>query len=212
MHYNIPYITGFNSGIYSQLDWQRAQLQVSEKKTKRVSNKAYTTIEPIKHIRLYKPHGSLNTFLDQDDNIVQCNSWIESPPQDIERFMVTPGSSKYKKLHDNSKILEPYREAVSQHNSFLFLGFGFNDSHLVNDLFRDKIQSNQAPALVITRDHSDHIQQWLEKSPNMWLVCKHQKSDNDSTRIYNNQYDDWLYLDDEEIWQFDIFATEILGA
>jgi hypothetical protein len=206
---NIPYLTGFVGGHCRQNDWKKAQRSVVVRTTKKSGNrvKASFYIEP--HIRLYKPHGSLNTF-ELDNNIVECDAWCAQPPEGISRFMVTPGSSKFEKLHENSNSLDTYRAAVREHTAFLFLGFGFNDKHLVNDSFREKLQTQQCAALVITRDCNKQTLEWANKSPNMWIVCK--QENNEFTRIYNAQYQDWLHLNDETLWHFDQFAERILGA
>lgn len=205
----ISYLTGFVGGHCRQLDWKKAQRSVVVRTNKKSgqSVKASFYIEP--HLRLYKPHGSLNTF-ELDNNIVQCDAWCAQPPEDISRFMVTPGSSKFEKLHENSNSLDAYRAAVKEHTAFLFLGFGFNDKHLVNDSFREKLQTQQCPALVITRDCNEQTLEWANKSPNLWIVCKQEK--NDFSRIYNTRYKNWLYLDNETLWHFDQFAERILGA
>ncbi len=89
-----------------------------------------------------------------------------------------------------------------------FLGYGFNDSQLTNGTLEAKLKNQKSPGLVITRDSNDRIDGLLKECDNLWLVCKHQE--NDSTRIYNKQYEDWLYLD-KEIWKIDPFTREILG-
>jgi len=91
----------------------------------------------------------------------------------------------------------------------LFLGFGFNDSHLVYNAIGDKLRNQAAPALIITRDLNDRIQDLLNNSDSAWLVCKHQ--DDDTTKIFNRKYSNWLYLQDKALWRFDMFATEIMG-
>jgi hypothetical protein len=107
--------------------------------------------------------------------------------------------------------LSEYDNAVRDHNAFLFLGFGFNDTHLVNSEIKKKLTSQNSPALIITQDCNNRITELLEASENAWLVCKHNESGNDSTRIYNKMFRDWLYVDNKELWRFDKF-TEILGG
>ncbi len=206
---NIPYLTGFVGGFCRQLDWKKAQRSVVVRSNKSVGRGIKSSFHLEKHLRLYKPHGSLNTF-ELNNSIVECDGWIDKPPKGISRFMVTPGSAKFEKLHENSNSLDAYRAAVKAHSAFLFLGFGFNDKHLVNDSFREKLQTQQCAALVITRSCNEQTLEWAKKSPNLWIVCKQEK--NEFTRIYNAQYDDWLYLDNQQLWHFDQFASAILGV
>ncbi|MBL0865899.1 hypothetical protein G5647_05645 [Pectobacterium carotovorum] len=204
----IFYITGFYGGYCRQYDWNQARkivqsIQRSVGRTRQVS-----TVVEHNHIRLYKPHGSLNTF-EVDTRLVECDGWILNKPANVIRSMITPGTAKYQRLHKDRTLLAEYDKAVSTHTSFLFLGFGFNDSQLVNNIFRHKLEKDQCPALVLTRDMNIRIEEWLDKCPNMWVVCKQIATE--KTRIFNSKFDDWLYINDKELWQFENFTNEFLG-
>jgi len=126
--------------------------------------------------------------------------------------MITPGSSKHERLLQlRNTLLEEYDKAVKSHKAFLFLGFGFNDTQLVNNAIAEKLKNQAEHALIITRDCNDRIQEIINTSENAWLVCKHQDDGNETTRIFNSKYLDWLYLTEKKLWLFDEFATEIMG-
>ncbi|MGI9277392.1 MAG: hypothetical protein ACR2PT_21410 [Endozoicomonas sp.] len=201
----IHYLTGFSGGFCRELDWKKATKEVISYKSS--SRKISPVTKP--HIRLHKPHGSLNTF-DLNDRMVQCDAWIETPPKHVQRAMITPGTEKYQKLHRyRSDLLAEYDKAVERHNRFLFLGFGFNDTQLVNATFKRKLQQGHCEGLIITRDTNERIEEWLSQSPNLWLVCK--QENNDFTRIKNSRYDEWLELKKQKLWDFDEFTQVILG-
>ncbi len=205
----IPYITGFYGGFCRQYDWSQAK-----KITRSIHKNRSNTREPLRvvehnHICLHKPHGSLNTF-EVDNRLVECDGWILNKPTGISRSMITPGTAKYQRLHKDRAQLTEYDKAVASHTSFLFLGFGFNDSQLVNNAFRQKLEQDQCIALVITRDSNSRIEEWSAKCPNMWIVCK--QHDNDQTRIFNSKFDDWLHINDKELWRFNNFTNEFLGG
>jgi len=207
---NIPYSTGFWGGVIRQLDWKQAERQMTyaEKVSARTKITSITRMK--KHIHLYKVHGSLNTF-QYSNQVVETDAWRSIVPDGVDRLMITPGTAKHEKLHDyRDTLLKEYDEAIAHHSAFLFLGFGFNDTQLVNNAIGHKLIHQNAPALIITRDINDRINKLLQQSKNSWLVCKHEN--NDSTRIFNSQYNDWLYLPDKKLWQFDKFATEIMGG
>jgi hypothetical protein len=206
---DIPFITGFVGGYCRKLDWKKSKRGITARYNKRVGQTHKSSFQIDKHICLYKPHGSLNTFK-LNHSVVECDAWCESPPHGISRFMVTPGSSKFEKLHEDSSSLDMYRSAVNSHDAFLFLGFGFNDKHLVNSVFCEKLKVQHNAALVITRDSNPQLMGWAKESPNMWVVCK--QDDNEFTRIYNSKFDNWLHLDNEQLWDFSQFAEQILGA
>jgi len=205
---NIPYLTGFIGGICRQLDWTQCERAVTYIEMVSKGRRIEGVTKFKKHIRLYKVHGSLNTFK-LNDEIVENNAWINTVPEQLERMMITPGTSKFERLHHNrAELLGAFDTAMKAHRSFLFLGYGFNDSQLSNGTLEAKLKNQKSPGLVITRDSNDRIEALLKECENLWLVCKHKE--NDSTRIYNKQYEDWLYLD-KEIWKIDHFTREILG-
>lgn len=209
IRHRIPYLTGFYGGVLRHYNWAEAKKSVqSIQRGLSKTRQSLRTIE-CNHIRLHKPHGSLNTF-EWGSQLVECNSWILNKPENVVRAMITPGTAKYQRLHKDRAQLAEYDAAVIDHNSFLFLGFGFNDSQLVNNVFRQKLEQDRCRALVITRDLNSRVEEWLVKCPNMWLVCK--QTDSDKSRIYNSKFKNWLQIDNKELWRFDIFTNEFLGG
>lgn len=208
IRHKIPYITGFHGGFLRHYDWNEAKKSVQSIQRSAGKTKQLLRVE-CRHVRLHKPHGSLNTF-EWEAQLIECNGWILNKPEGAIRAMITPGTAKYQRLHKDRAQLAEYDNAVGNHTSFLFLGFGFNDSQLVNNTFRKKLEQDQCRALVITRDSNPRIEEWLSKCPNMWLIC--QQIGSDKSRIYNSKFDNWLDLDDKELWRFDVFTNEFLGG
>jgi hypothetical protein len=208
---NIPYVTGFVGGICRRLDWISAgQVVTCVEKTvqgKKVSN----TQKPIKHLRLYKVHGSLNTFI-LKDTIVENNLWVYNPPDSVERSMITPGTTKYKKLHKHRpELLGQYDKAIEKHNAFLFVGFGFNDNQLITGAIKNKLKEQKCQALIITRDCNERIKGLMNDCENVWLVCKHPDKNNQGTGIFNKRYDR-PYCNDRKLWDPMEFTKKILGG
>lgn len=207
---NIPYITGYVGGVCRQVDWKQAEQSMMY--IDKTITKGKSVSKCKKHIRLYKVHGSLNTFK-LNNTPVENNSWMYGVPDGVERLMITPGTLKYEKLHENRlELLGQFDQAMANHDAFLFIGFGFNDSQLSNSTIRQKLVDQKCHGLIITRDTNSRIEQIINESDNLWLVCKHQDNGNDGTRIYNKQYADWLYLDDIKLWDSEVFANNILGG
>lgn len=209
VRHKIPYITGFSGGYCRRFDWGEARKSVQSIQRGLGKGRKHTRIVECSHIRLHKPHGSLNAF-EVNNQLVECDGWILNKPDGVTRAMITPGTAKYQRLHKDRGQLAEYDRAVANHTSFLFLGFGFNDSQLVNNVFRQKLEQDQCPALVITRDLNSGIESWLNNCPNMWIICK--QADTEKTRIYNAKFNDWLHINDKELWNFDVFTNEFLGG
>ena len=207
---NIPYTTGFCGGVVRKLDWSQAERQLTyAEKIPAGKSKLKSITRSHKHLRLYKVHGSLNTFI-VNDRIVETDAW-QKPPAGTMRLMITPGTSKYEKLHNyRDTLLLEYDKAVRSHNAFLFLGFGFNDNQLVNNAILEKLKNNGSPALIITRSANPRIEAVLKESKNVWLICK--GPENDSTRIMNCSYPNELNLQNKQLWKFDTFTREIMGG
>jgi hypothetical protein len=207
---NIHYTTGFWGGIVRKLDWIQAERQMTYAEQGPSGRSKLSKITRLKkHLRLYKVHGSLNTFSFQNQ-VIETDTWRKTP-EGVDRLMITPGTLKHAKLHDfRDALLGEYDKAVKAHNAFLFLGFGFNDTQLVTNAISEKLKHQSSPALIITRDSNQRIDSLMKECENTWLVCK--DPDNDSTRIFNNKYGGWLPLPDKQLWKFDKFTNEIMGG
>lgn len=205
---NLEYTTGFVGGICRRLDWQRAGFRMKTEE-RLLSNKGKVGLKDQNHIRLYKVHGSLNTFK-VENTIVENNAWTYDVPDVVKRIMITPGVSKYEKLHEyRPMLLTQFDKAVAEHNAFLFLGFGFNDNQLNKADIEGKLINQECQGIIITRDSNERINSLMQKANNLWLVCKQQNTE--GTRIYNKNYSEWLCLDDVRLWDFQEFAHQILG-
>ncbi len=160
-------------------------------------------------MRLYKVHGSLNYFFHRNA-VVENNAWMWNPPDYAERVMITPGLSKYQTLQRyRQELLQSADAAIDRATHFLFLGYGFNDSHL-EEYIKRKLITQASHGLVITRDSNERIESLLAQSDNMWLVCK--MANEAGTRIYNRQYPDWLTLPGRNLWDISKFTQHILGG
>ena len=204
----IPYSTGFLGGVIRRLNWSQSLRQMTFAESVIQRNKKQWITKYKNHIKLYKVHGSLNVYC-KDRDVIECDIW-QKPPVGYKRLLITPGTAKHEKLHDyRDTLLREYDAAVRSHNRFLFLGFGFNDTQLVNNAIGDKLIKEHSAGLIITRDSNSRIEELVSKAENTWLVCK-SEHDN-STRIYNSQFSNWLHIEDKELWRFEQFAQEIMG-
>ena len=118
-------------------------------------------------VNLLKVHGSVNWFSDENNNIFYLPSEPDSAK--LKYSMVLPASNKYREAHE-----EPFRTLITKSdsvietaNSFLVVGFGFNDLHLTPKI-DDKIKAG-TPIVIITKKATDSCKEKLNQAGNYCL-------------------------------------------
>lgn len=207
----IPYTNGFAGGIERKTDWNAVDcsLRVPERVTH--GRKFQILCKHRKHVRLYKVHGSLNYFF-HHNAVVENNAWMWNPPDFSERVMITPGLSKYQTLQRyRQELLQAADTAIEKASHFLFLGYGFNDSHL-EEYIKRKLISQSCQGLIITRSSNPRIESLLDEAENLWLICESNENDAEGTRISNMKYTQPLVISNKSLWNISDFTTHILGG
>lgn len=151
------------------------------------------------HVRLSKPHGSLDWYL--RDHVP-----IRSPYRlDLQRLMITPGGNKFRRGYD--RPFDEHREvanrAIDAAARFLTIGYGFNDEHLQTHL-EPRIRIG-APCLIVTRTLTPAAKTLLEEAP---AVMALESDGAGGTRIHDGQV--VSVVDGAELWQLDNFIDEVL--
>jgi len=207
----IPYINGFNGNVVRDYNWEQSRHSMKFEKVQRLNGKKKVSeTRALKHIELFKVHGSINTFYVKN-KMIENNLWSWNPPEFAERIMVTPGTSKFEKLaHFREELFQPFDSIIKKKDSFLFIGYGFNDSHIEKYL-RPKLTEQKCQGIIITRDSNPRIEALMKDAGNLWLVCKDEKPDKEGTRIWNSQYDNWIYIENKQLWNIKEFTTELIG-
>ncbi len=207
----ISYTNGFSGCIERKMDWNSVDCSLRTLERVSYGKKSQKICKHKKHIRLYKVHGSLNYFFHRN-TVIENNAWMWNPPNFAARVMITPGLSKYQMLQRyRQELLQSADTAINRSTHFLFLGYGFNDTHL-EEYIKRKLISQACHGLIITRDLNNRIQSLLEQSANLWLVCKTGDPDTEGTRIFNKQYADCLTLPDKKLWDIGKFTARIFGG
>ena len=156
MSYNdISFTDGFNGKTLSRFDDNKF-------KSKKIVN-------------LVKVHGSLNWFyIDGETRFLPSISKNETPK------IIIPSKDKFKETYGS-----PYRELIQKSdnsikdaNSFLIVGFGFNDEHLTPEIEK-KIRKG-APIVLITKNVSPSSFIVLENATKYILF---EKSKNGKTKV-----------------------------
>jgi hypothetical protein len=207
----IPYTNGLFGGVERRKDWKAVDRALLEPEQICQGMKMKTVYRHKKHARLYKVHGSLNYFF-HHNAVIENDAWMWNPPGFAERVMITPGLSKYQTLQRyRQELLLSADAAIDKATHFLFLGYGFNDSHL-EEYIKRKLITQACHGLIVTRDSNPRIQSLLDQSDNLWLVCKTEDKTTGGTRIFNRKYSDSLTLPEKNIWDIDEFTKQILGG
>ena len=112
------------------------------------------------HVKLYKPHGSLDWFMAGDAPMTSSMAF----PSDA--LIITLGVGKYKKGY--GKPFDIHRDrgnsAIDNASSILCIGYGFNDDHLQTHL-SPKLKGG-VRALLLTHSLSPNAQTVVAQSPN----------------------------------------------
>lgn len=206
----IPYTNGLFGGLERRQDWRAIDRALLEPELVRQGRKLKTVYRHKRHVRLYKVHGSLNYFFHRNA-VIENDAWMWSPPHFAERVMITPGLSKYQTLQRyRQELLKSADAAIDGASHFLFLGYGFNDSHL-EEYIKRKLIRQASHGLIVTRDSNPRIESLLSQSDNLWLVCKTDGGDMDGTRVFNRKYSHWLTFPGKHFWKIGEFTARILG-
>lgn len=133
----IHHYTGFTHGFFRQLA-------------------APNEINSARRVNIWKVHGSLDWFKSPLEDIVALSNSQGIIPVNYKPEIVTPGTQKYQTTH-----LEPYRsiinnadQAITAANSYLCIGYGFNDDHIQPKLMA-RCQRQNTPITIITYALSD---------------------------------------------------------
>ncbi len=207
----ISYTNGLFGGVERKKDWRAVDRALLEPEHICHGRKMKRVYRHKKHVRLYKVHGSLNYFFHRNA-VIENNAWMWNPPDFAERVMITPGLSKYQTLQRyRQELLQSADAAIDMATHFLFLGYGFNDTHL-EEYIKRKLITQACHGLIVTRDSNPRIESLLSQSENLWLVCKTADPAINGSRIFNKQYSDGLVLTGKNLWDIGAFTTEILGG
>ena len=145
-----------------------------------------TEIKSSRQVNIWKVHGSLDWFQSSSEDTIALAS-THRIPENYEPQIVTPGAQKYQKTH-----LEPFRsiinsadEAIKSANSYLCIGYGFNDEHiqpkLITKCIREKI-----PITIITHSLSDAAKKLIIDNEAQSFLAIERGETNDQSIVYSS--------------------------
>lgn len=156
--------------------------------------------ELCQHVRVMKPHGSLDWFRGTNGPIC-CYA-----PLAQKRLLITPGLNKYRGGYDPP--FDTHRDKanaeIDKASRFLFIGYGFNDEHLQTHL--EPRLRNGIPAVIITRSLSDKAKCLVSSCPGMTALTEREDGTGSLVITSGNEH----FLPGSRIWDLGSFVNEVL--
>lgn len=157
-------------------------------------------------VNLLKIHGSLDWFEDSQGNLIAI-PLQQSIPTGYKPKIITPGDLKFRRI-----LNQPFRDILGQMdtlincaNSFLCIGYGFNDEQIQEKIFSRTIQDK--PIVVVTKNLPDQVIKQVKKRSKRYAIIL--EGDNSSKSIV--QTDQGCCEIDSKIWCIDAFTEKILS-
>lgn len=166
-------------------------------------------ITSARRVNIWKVHGSLDWFKSPLEDIVALSN-IQGIPENHKPEIVTPGTQKYQTTH-----LEPYRSiihnadsAITAANSYLCIGYGFNDEHIQPNIM-SKCQRQNTPITIITYALSGAARKLITdgKAQN-YLAIERGATDDES--VIHSSLDKTPLTVQENIWSLDGYLSLIM--
>ena len=163
---------------------------------------------PARTVRIWKVHGSLDWFEDQQGAVLSL-PLSGVIPEGLRPLIVTPGVSKYERTHD-----EPFRSALQGADTaldaalaFLCVGYGFRDAHIQPKLV-ERCRQKNVPIVILARTLTEEAKQFLKTSAgSAYLALEH---DDEGTCAYSPDFPEGLIIPGQRFWSFDQFNELVL--
>ena len=203
--------TGFTGGITKYYDWNIAEKEMYYTKHVSGAKKKPKKVERIKkHIKLYKVHGSLNWFW-QNQQIMEDNSLAYDREHFLKRAIIPPGDTKISEAFMNYRDLFARADkAIAKDDAYIFVGYGFNDIHIEKEIDKH-LKINGKHGVIITKELSDKAKNIINTADNLWAVFQ-DPANGANTLIKNKKYNNHLIVKNSDLWKIDKFTDIILGG
>lgn len=160
---------------------------------------AQITVRTRHHIRLSKPHGSLDWFL-HNGECLRSDLAISGVRQ-----IVAPGGGKYRLGYEVPFDAQRERanEAIDKATALLFVGYGFNDEHLQTHV---RARFAEVPSVVISRNLTERAVEYMRR--NSAAISIEMAASTDVSRVTQGIESLEIPL---ALWDLDVFVKEVLA-
>ncbi len=164
---------------------------------------------PARTVNIWKVHGSLDWFRDNDGIVVGLPVSTVRPPN-VSPVIVTPGIEKFRLTHDEPflSIKSEADRALQNADSYLCIGYGFNDTHLQTTLV-ERCRGKEVPLVLLTKTISPTAKAFLSTGK-----CSHYLAIEESAtgcRIYNKEFPTGKDIAGESIWELGEFLNLVIS-
>ena len=209
---DIRWTDGFAPGNICRWDWRAAEDSMLTL-VRQPRGKKKEDVQRFKaHVRLHKVHGSVSWFESEGtEELVRSERAADSlPSPGWRRAMITPGRAKLEDAGRHREWFARADEVIGAAPAFLIVGYGFNDVHIEQGMKR-RIIGNGCPGIVVTRDWSAKIKDWVQQSSDLWAVCQNPATGKKGTIIAGPEnVESPLVCDDSDLWDFASFADAVM--
>lgn len=192
----LPVDTMYFGHTVGRLDQKRSHDEVLRGQTV-VGRPQRTMITTWPHLRLSKPHGSLDWFAQGDEHY---RSDLAIPGS---RRIIAPGGNKYRLGYDAPFDAQRERanQAIDQSSALLFVGYGFNDEHLQTHI---RSRFAQVPAIILTRNLSPSARNYLATNRSAIGI----EATADGCVVWQGNMELRLEI---ALWELETLVKEVLG-
>lgn len=161
-------------------------------------------------VNIWKVHGCLDWFIDQDDQVLALTS-SRTVPNGRRPAIVTPGIDKYENTHREPfrSIIDGADNALESATAYLCVGFGFNDKHIQPKLLERWKQGN-AFLVILTRTLSKSAKKMLENANDQEFLALEKRED--GTYMWSHERREGTQLDGIDLWKLPTFIKHTTGG
>ena len=164
--------------------------------------------EAARTVNIWKVHGCLDWFIDQDDKVLALTS-ARTIPNGWKPAIVTPGINKYESTHS-----EPFRsiiagadKALAGAAAYLCVGFGFNDMHIQPKLL-DRWKQGNAFLVILARTLSESAKNMFKRAGDQEFLGL-EKGENGMC-MWSHKHREGTQLDEINLWDLQEFLRHML--
>ena len=130
-------------------------------------------------------------------------------PTGLEPVIITPGVEKYRLINDEPflSIKQGADAALQSAQSYLCIGYGFNDSHVQTKLV-ERCRSETVPLVLITKSITPSAKEFL-RSGKCQKYLALEEGEN-GCRMFTTAYPDGIEINGNQFWQLDQFLTMVM--